>query len=62
METKCSRFNCEESKHFSLEERTGDLLLEQGSRSVCRSCGDSSEISGNIDFKIQATNTYKSAG
>ena len=52
-ETKCSRFNCEDSKHFSLEERRDVLLLEQGKRSVCRSCGDSSEDSGNIDLTNQ---------
>ena len=50
-ENKCSRFNYEDSKHFSLEERMGDLLLEQGRRTTCRAFGDNSGNSGNIDFK-----------
>ena len=32
--------DCEDSGHFSIEGRTREWLLEQGRRSVCRSCGE----------------------
>jgi hypothetical protein len=51
-ETKCSWFNCEDSKHYSLEERTDVLLLKHGKRSDRRSFGDGSENSANLDCKI----------
>ena len=32
--------DCEDSGHFSVEGRTREWLLEQGRKSVCRSCGE----------------------
>ena len=32
--------DCEDLGHFSIEGRTREWLLEQGGRSVCRSCGE----------------------
>ena len=45
MERKSSEGDCEDSGHFSVEDRTRDWLLEQGGRTVCRSRTDGE---GNI--------------
>jgi hypothetical protein len=43
---KTSEADCVDSGHFSVEDRTRDWLLEQGGRTVCRSCR---EGEGNIE-------------
>ena len=44
---KSSPANCEDSEHFSVEERTRDWLLEQRMRNVCRYCREGRKV-GNI--------------
>jgi hypothetical protein len=52
--------NAEDSGHFSLEGQRGNLLLEKGRETFCRSCGNKSDKSVKIDFK-SSSNTQVTA-
>ena len=53
---RISESNCVDSGHFSVEDRTRDWLLEQGGRTVCRSCREGER---NIERASSSTGIAK---